>query len=166
MRFGQAFFDAAVDACRRLNRRGLLLTRHTEHLPKELPASLRHVRFAPFSLLLPRCAAPCTTVALEPRPRRCAGVPQLMMPMSHDQFDNAAICRRLGVARSIGRRRFSGRRVAAALGELLRSSAIRAACDQTAGYAGRDDALGAVVSLLETIEPSAPAPSSSFAGNT
>ena len=51
-----SFFRAAVDASQRLNRRALLLTRYTEHLPP-LPGTVHHEGFAPFSRLLPRCAA-------------------------------------------------------------------------------------------------------------
>ena len=41
----------------RSNRRGLLLTRHRDHLPPTLPPGVIHVHYAPFSKLLPRCAA-------------------------------------------------------------------------------------------------------------
>src|SRR4051812_12026194 len=54
---GRKFFDASVDACVKLNRRGLLLTRHRDHLPPALPPNVIHVHYAPFSQLLPRCAA-------------------------------------------------------------------------------------------------------------
>jgi len=156
MRFGRPFFDAAVDACRRLKRRGILLSRHSEHLPPKLPPEVRHVPFAPFSLLLPRCAAlvhhggiGTTAQALR------AGVPQIIMPMSHDQFDNAAICRRLGVAQAISRRRFSGRRVAGALRQLLEPATVRTACERVARLAKADRPLDTTATLLENLKSSA-----------
>ena len=51
------FFSAAADACRRLGRRGIFLTRFTEHLPSRLPPGERHFKYAPFSTVLPRAAA-------------------------------------------------------------------------------------------------------------
>ena len=152
MRFGRSFFEAAVDACLRLKRRGILLTRHVEHLPPHLPPEIRHTSFAPFGLLLPRCAAlvhhggiGTTAQALS------AGIPQIIMPMSHDQFDNAAICRRLGVGRAIGRRQFSGRRLAAVLSDIAVSGDTRAACERISRLSKQHNTLALVVNLLESI---------------
>ena len=41
------FFQAGADACRRLGRPGLLLTRFPEQLPDPLPAGVRHADYAP-----------------------------------------------------------------------------------------------------------------------
>src|SRR5262249_49590922 len=51
------FFEAAIDACTRIGRRGVLLTRFPEQVPPNLPEGVRHVAYAPFSQLLPRAAA-------------------------------------------------------------------------------------------------------------
>jgi UDP:flavonoid glycosyltransferase YjiC (YdhE family) len=50
-----------------------------------------------------------------------AGIPQLAMPMTHDQPDNAARLEKLGVARVVPASRFTVRRAAAALDELIRT---------------------------------------------
>lgn len=153
MLHGHAFFAAAADACQRLNRRGLLLTRHGEQIPENLPVGVRHVAFAPFGSLLPKCAAivhhgGVGTTAQSLR----AGIPQLVMPMSHDQFDNAAICRKLGVADAVSVRRFTGKRVAAKLSALLGSAGIRAACQHVASLSAADSPLDRVCELLERID--------------
>jgi UDP:flavonoid glycosyltransferase YjiC (YdhE family) len=116
------FFAASVDACVRLKRRGLLLTRFAEQLPRDIPPSIKHVDYAPFGPLLPRCAAVVHhggigTTAQSLR----AGVPQLVMPMAHDQFDNAARVRRLGVGLSIGRRGYRTANVTRVVHELVDS---------------------------------------------
>jgi rhamnosyltransferase subunit B len=156
MVFGERFFAAAVDACRRLNRRGILLTRHTNHLPGQLPDSVRHVPFAPFGKLLPHCAAlvhhggiGTTSQALR------AGVPQLIMPMSHDQFDNAAICRRLGVADAVSVRRFTGWRVERKLSQLIKSPGVASACATIAAQCADTDSVSITCNLLEAITPPA-----------
>ena len=65
-----AFFTAACEACRRLGRRGVLLTRYTGHLPAPLP---RPAWCAPTTRRSARCClAPprsCTTAASAPRHR-------------------------------------------------------------------------------------------------
>jgi UDP:flavonoid glycosyltransferase YjiC (YdhE family) len=117
---GDDFFAAAVDACKRLGRRGLLLSRHSDHIPADLPAEVMHVEFAPFSELLPRVAAlvhhggiGTTSQALQ------AGVPQLIMAMSHDQPDNAARVEKLGVGLPISPTAFDGKTVAKRLNRFV-----------------------------------------------
>ncbi len=99
MRYGDRFFGAAVEACRLLGRRGLLVSMHERHLPKRLPKEIRHVKYAPFSRLLPRCAAIVHHGGIGTSSQAlAAGVPQLAMPMGFDQADNAGRLKRLGVA--------------------------------------------------------------------
>jgi UDP:flavonoid glycosyltransferase YjiC (YdhE family) len=92
------FFRISADVCRVMGRRGLLLTQFPEQLPAPLPDGVRHFDYVPFSAVLPRAAAfvhhggiGTTAQAL------AAGVPQLVMPLAHDQPDNAARVRGLGV---------------------------------------------------------------------
>lgn len=139
MVFGEHFFRTAVEACVRLGRRGILLTRQDHQIPRNLPPTVRHVRFAPFSQLLPSCSAlvyhggiGTTAQGLK------AGLPLLIMPMSHDQFDNAAICRRLGVAERISASRLTPRRMAQKLSQLLDSDAVARSCGRVAGWARSD----------------------------
>ncbi len=86
MSHARDFFQASADACAKLKRRGILLTRHLENIPDSLPEGVIHVSYAPFSELLPHCAAivhhggiGTTAQALQ------SATPQLIMPMSHDQ---------------------------------------------------------------------------------
>jgi rhamnosyltransferase subunit B len=152
MLHGHEFFDAAVDACVRLRRRGILLSRHPEHVPASLPPSVIHIPFAPFSELLPRCAAlvhhagiGTTSQALR------AGIPQLVMPMTHDQPDNAARIVRLGVGRSIARWRFTGRNVARVLAAFLTQPDLPARCQTIASRFQGDDAVTRTCALIERL---------------
>ncbi|HVT27711.1 MAG TPA: glycosyltransferase, partial [Lacipirellulaceae bacterium] len=103
------FFVAAVEACQRLNRRGILMTKYDHQLPAKLPDSVRHVGFVPMSQLLPHAAALVHHGGIGSCAQGlAAGVPQIVRPMSYDQFDNARRIVRLGVAKEISVRRFSG----------------------------------------------------------
>jgi UDP:flavonoid glycosyltransferase YjiC (YdhE family) len=134
------FFQAAADACQRLGRRGMLLTRFADQVPRHLPQGVRHFDYVPFSRLLPRAAAivhhgGIGTCAQGLR----AGLPQLIMPLSHDQPDNALRLRNLGVGTSLHRSRFDGPRVAAQLEQLLNSPDVAESCDAVAArFAGID----------------------------
>ncbi|HEX5272995.1 MAG TPA: nucleotide disphospho-sugar-binding domain-containing protein [Gemmataceae bacterium] len=126
---GRDFFAAAVEACRVLGRRGLLLTRFPEQVPAPLPEGVRHFAYAPFSEVLPRAAALVHHGGIGTSAQAlAAGAPQLVMPMAHDQPDNAARLRRLGVAVSLPRARFRGPTVAQALDELLGSKGVAENC--------------------------------------
>jgi UDP:flavonoid glycosyltransferase YjiC (YdhE family) len=127
------FFEAAADACVRLGRRGLLLTRHPGPVPERLPEGVRHVAYAPFGLLLPRVAALVHHGGIGTAAQAmAAGVPQLVMPLAHDQYDNAARMQRLGVARTLRPKRFRGPAVAAALAQLLDSPEVARSCQAVA----------------------------------
>jgi rhamnosyltransferase subunit B len=82
--------------------------------------------FLPFGTLLPRCAAlvhhggvGSTAEALR------AGIPQLIVPLAFDQFDNAARVESLGVGMSLPSRRLTAARLAKKLQQLLSSSSIQ-----------------------------------------
>jgi rhamnosyltransferase subunit B len=136
MSHGRAFFEAAADACRTLGRRGLLLSRHGQNLPEKLPPGVIHVPYAPFSELLPRCAALVHHGGIGTTAQGlAAGIPQLIMPMSHDQPDNAERLRKLGVGGELSVKRFRGPAVAERLRELLGSSDVARRCaDVAAGF--------------------------------
>lgn len=149
---GREFFGAAVDACQRLGRRGLLLTRFGDQLPHPLPPTVRHVPYAPFSELLPRCAAVVHHGGIGTTAQSlAAGVPQVIMPMAHDQFDNAARIEHLGVGASIPRKRFTAGRAARVLGRLLASPDVAARCRACADRIRGTDALSRACDLAEQL---------------
>ena len=150
MAFGERFFKAAAGACGRLGVRGLLLSRYEKHIPADLPPGVRHAPFAPFGLLLPRCRAMVHHGGVGTLSQAlAAGVPQLVMPMAHDQPDNAARLRRLGVADALPPRWFTARRVAARLDRLLRSPEVAAACRDAAGRLAGQDGLEVACDAIE-----------------
>ena len=128
-----SFFAAAVEACRRLDRRGLLLTKFADQVPRDLPPTVRHFDYVPFSRVLPRAAAivhhgGIGTTAQGLR----AGIPQLIMPLSHDQPDNAARLKRLGLGDALPPAAFRAERLAPLLSRLLESKQIHSRCSQIA----------------------------------
>ncbi|HEV3121030.1 MAG TPA: glycosyltransferase [Isosphaeraceae bacterium] len=151
---GEDFFRAAVEACARLGRRGLLLTRHPQQIPAVLPDSVRHFDYAPFSELLPRSAALVHHGGIGTSAQGlAAGIPQLVMPMAHDQHDNAARLARHGIARSLAPKRFKGPRVAQALGELLDSPEVAHRCREIAARFTGIDPSEETCRLIEALAP-------------
>lgn len=133
VQIGESFFAAAAEACDRLGRRGLLLTRFPAQIPKALPTGVAYFPYAPFSRLLPESAllvhyggVGSTAQAM------AAGIPQLIMPMSNDQFDNVYRVKRLGVGDEISRSRFTADELCRRLPPLLTNEAIAANCREIA----------------------------------
>ena len=125
---GGRFFRAAADACRLNGCRGLLLTRHPEQVPPDLPPGVRHVAYAPFGSLLPRCRALVHHGGIGTASQALkAGCPTVVVPMSHDQFDNADRLQKLGGSVTLKPRWLTGRRLAAKLRRVLDAPATDAA---------------------------------------
>jgi rhamnosyltransferase subunit B len=146
------FFEAAVEACTRLGRRGILLTKYDHQLPAALPDSIGHFGFVPMSKLLPHTAALVHHGGIGSCAQGlAAGVPHIVRPMSYDQFDNSRRLVRLGVAQEISVRRFSGRTVAETLAPLLSSPTVAARCREFAARCHGPTALAAACDALEQL---------------
>jgi rhamnosyltransferase subunit B len=152
------FFTQSVEACVRLNRRGLLLTRHRDHLPATLPPGVIHVHYAPFSQLLPRCAAFVHHGGIGSSAQALAsGVRQLVTPFTHDQPDNAFRLKNLGVAEVIPSTKYRVDRLVPALRRLLESPHVARACREAKSRFDGVDALGRACDLIERLRPVATA---------
>jgi len=124
------FFNESAKAAKILGRRALLLYGRDNQPPKGLDENIVGFEYAPFSLVFPKaaCVVHQAGVGTTGQVLR-EGVPQLIMPFGHDQPDNAARCRRLGVAEIISRENYNAERAANMLKSLLskRSYAEKAA---------------------------------------
>jgi rhamnosyltransferase subunit B len=152
-----AYFRAAVDAAARLGRRAILLTPHRAQVPDALPATILWQDYVPLRLLLPHAALLAhhggigtTAEALR------AGTPQLVVPLAHDQFDNAARVVALGVGASLPARRVDGARMARTLAALLDAPGLDARTRAVAARFGathpdEDPALARLCAALENL---------------
>jgi UDP:flavonoid glycosyltransferase YjiC (YdhE family) len=126
--------------------------------PASLPDGIVAFAYAPYSELFPRAAAivhqgGIGTTAQAMR----SGRPMLVMPYAHDQPDNAERVRRLRIARTIARYRYTPARAAAELRHLLDNPVYR----QRASAVGRQmqrgdgvrDACDSLERLLRAARP-------------
>ncbi|MBK8989138.1 MAG: glycosyltransferase [Chloroflexi bacterium] len=127
MQHGARFFQAALEACQLLGRRGLFVSSHAEQMPTNLPDTICCAPYLPFSQVLPRTAALVFHGGVGTMAQGlAAGIPLLVMPMSHDQPDNAARLKRLGVGEYLWPQKFTGTAVARKLDHLLNDTAVAA----------------------------------------
>lgn len=120
------FFDESIKAAKELGRRAVLLYGIFDEPPKGLTDDIVGFDYAPYSLLFPRaaCVVHQAGVGTTGQVLR-AGVPHLIMPYGHDQPDNAARCRRAGVAEIISRDEYNSRSAVAELRKILSDSNYR-----------------------------------------
>lgn len=105
------FFEESAATARLLGARGLLLMGKNPP-PAHLPEDLFAADYAPYSSVFPQsaCVVHQGGVGTTAQALRAA-VPQLVMPYAFDQPDNAARIVRIGVGRSVSRRRYKADRV-------------------------------------------------------
>jgi UDP:flavonoid glycosyltransferase YjiC (YdhE family) len=117
------FFDESVMAAKNLGRRAIFIHGREMPPPSGLTGDMIAVEYAPYSQVFPRASIVVHQggVGTTGQVLR-AGVPHLIMPYSHDQPDNAARCRRAGVAEVISRNSYDAARAAAILARILNNS--------------------------------------------
>lgn len=86
----RSFLQTAIAACRQLGLPGILLSTDPDQIPEQLPPGMIAEKYLPFSLLLPRAAAIVHHGGVGTTSQAfAAGIPQVVLPMAFDQFDNA-----------------------------------------------------------------------------
>lgn len=144
------FFESAFKAVTRLGRRAVFVTRELSQVPANLPPSIAAVEYAPFSTLLRQASAFVHHGGIGTLSQGlAAGVPQLLMPMAHDQPDNESRLRRLGAGLGIVPGKFTPGRVAAAIEKLTSDVGIRTAAQKCADRLARRPTGEKVILWLE-----------------
>ena len=82
-----------------------------------------------------------------------AGIPQLLMPMAHDQLDNLSRVHELGTGDGLHPRQFKAKRIAATLDRLLQDPAVKG---NALDLARRFDPAGWMARTCDTIEEMKP----------
>jgi UDP:flavonoid glycosyltransferase YjiC (YdhE family) len=149
----QDYFIESVAAIHRLGLRGMLITNFPGQLPATLPAGLKAFGYLPFSEVLPRSAllvyhGGIGTLAQAVK----AGVPQLVVPSAHDQFDNGWRIARLGLGRSLPRTRYRAKLAAAEIGAILSDRALTRRARDMSGRIHSADALLQACELIEHLK--------------
>jgi UDP:flavonoid glycosyltransferase YjiC (YdhE family) len=155
------FYQQSLDAVRRVGCRAVFLVGNDpRNLPTQPPPDSVCFRpYVPYGRLLPRAAAVVHSggVGTTAHAMR-AGVPMLVVPFTHDQPDNAFRATRLGIARTVPRARYTGRRAAANLRLLLQRPEYAARARAIAARIAHEDGVGEGCTLLEDVltAPAAP----------
>lgn len=104
------FFRHSIEAAHRLGRRAVLLIGHyaANQPAQPLPAGILAVPYAPYAAVFPRTCAVVHSGGIGTTGEAMrAGRPMLVIPYSHDQPDHAYRLKKMGVARSIARGKYT-----------------------------------------------------------
>jgi rhamnosyltransferase subunit B len=143
------FIRAAAEACRRLGRRGIILSKFGEEIA-DLPAGVRRWSYVPLGPLLGRCAALVHHGGIGTASQALrAGIPQVVTPLAYDQPDNAVRLADLGVARRVNMHGINARRLTAALDSVLNSADVAAACRRAAERIPKKPSLAVACDAVE-----------------
>lgn len=132
------YFAESVTAVRELSVRAMLVTNFPTQVPAVLPPNVGVFGYEPFSQLLPRSAllvyhGGIGTLAQALK----AGVPHLVVPNGHDQFDNGWRIEQRQLGASLPQTAYRAPKVATAIRGLLNDTAMQARCrERSAGIDG------------------------------
>jgi UDP:flavonoid glycosyltransferase YjiC (YdhE family) len=151
------FFETSIEVARLLNRRAIFLARERDFIPTNLPDNVGYFGYIPLSRVLPRAAAIIHHGGLGTTAQAfAAGIPQIAVPLSNDQPDNAARIERLGAGLRLSPGQYRAAPVARKLQFLFDSDQVRSACRKLAAcMAARnslDHACGLIVDWAERLD--------------
>ncbi|GAT33857.1 rhamnosyltransferase subunit B [Terrimicrobium sacchariphilum] len=151
---GSANFDiehfqrCAIRATHEIGRRCLLVSLDRPTIA--LPPGTFHYPHVPFENIFPKCLAAVHHGGIGTTSKAvAAGIPQLIIPKSHDQPDNAQRISRLGLGKMLAYRHLDTPRLAATLQELISSDKIRATCQSYSGCVGGEAARSELIDWIE-----------------
>jgi UDP:flavonoid glycosyltransferase YjiC (YdhE family) len=149
------FYRESIAAARALGRRALLLTGHERNrLPEPLPQGVAAFEYAPYGEVLPRASAivhqggvGTTGQALR------SGRPALVVPFSHDQFDNGARVARLGCGRTLARGRYNAASATRELRAILGDENYKINAQEIGRRVQAEDGAAAACDAIEEVLP-------------
>ena len=151
MRHSDVFFRTAISATQMLEKRAVFVSPQSQQMPDDLPKEILFQPYADFSQLLPHASVFIYHGGIGSLAQAtAAGVPQLIMPLSQDQPDNAAQIRRLGLGDSIEPHQFKPKIVAQKIERLSSDPNVQSNCQKYAAKIDFKESLEKTIRELET----------------
>jgi len=147
------FYRESLKAIERMKGRAVfLIGPFPESLPTKLPRDAIAVEYASHSEIFPRAAAIVHQGGIGTTAQGLvAGRPALIVPLAHDQFDNAARVQRLGVGEVLYRSHYNARRAAQALRRILGDQSYARQAAAVAEQIGAENGAAAAADAIERV---------------
>jgi UDP:flavonoid glycosyltransferase YjiC (YdhE family)/alpha-ketoglutarate-dependent taurine dioxygenase len=149
---GEKFFAVSVEACRLLDRRGLLVTKHKNLVPDNLCDRVKWVEYLPsLAKCLPNVGAIIHHGGLVTSGQAlAAGVPQLALAIGADRLYTGSCLKYLGVGEFLPQPQWQPDAIAQCLQELL-DPAVRKRAQELAGRFAGIDPVDEVCRAIEAV---------------
>jgi rhamnosyltransferase subunit B len=148
------FYPESAAAAKLLGRRAILLVGEAAagELRGLVSDAVHVIAYEPYARLFPRAAAVIHQCGIGTTSESLrAGVPILAVPWGHDQFDNSERIKRLGCGTILSRRRYTAKRVASAIQELVSNAVISVKAASIAETIRAEDGVAAACDAIERI---------------
>lgn len=152
MQHGGEHFQMASEVTQQLGQRAVLLTHDRRQLPASLPPTVHYEPYVPLGDLLPHTALLVHHGGIGTLAQAlAAGIPQVVIALSHDQPDNARRIERLGAGAGLSASRLRRDALAAAIHRLLTSNDVQARCHDLAQRLDGRQAREAAADYIEAL---------------
>lgn len=146
------FYRESLKAALSLGERALLLIGEERNRPGSLPRGVAAFDYAPYGEVLPRARAVIHQGGVGTTGQGLrAGVPSLIVPFSHDQFDNAARVARLGAGRALPRKRYDAKSAAKELSLVLGDESYANRAAEAGRIVRSEDGAAAACDAIEEV---------------
>jgi UDP:flavonoid glycosyltransferase YjiC (YdhE family) len=146
------FYRESVAAARAVGVRALLLVGEPQYRPEALPEGVAAFDYAPYGALLPRARAVVHQGGIGTTAQGLrAGVPALVVPFSHDQFDNGSRVERTGAGRMLPRSKYNAASAARELRALLTDESYTTRAAEVGRQVRSEDGATAAADAIEEV---------------
>jgi UDP:flavonoid glycosyltransferase YjiC (YdhE family) len=147
------FYRDSIAAARALGVRALLLIGEERNRPAgPLPQGIAAFDYAPYSEVLPRARAVVHQGGVGTTAQGLrAGTPALVVPFSHDQFDNGARVARIGAGRTLARSRYDAASATRELRALLTDESYTARAAEVGRQVRAENGTAAAADAIEEV---------------
>ena len=146
------FYRESVEAARAAGVRALLLIGDERNRPAGLPEGVAAFDYAPYGELLPRARAVVHQGGIGTTAQGLrAGIPSLVVPFSHDQFDNGARVARVGAGRVLPRSKYNAASAARELRAMLADGSYTTRAAEAGRRIRAEDGAAAAADAIEEV---------------
>src|SRR5215213_60852 len=146
------FYQESVGAARAAGVRALLLTGEPWNRPDGLQKEIAAFDYAPYGELLPRARAVVHQGGIGTTAQSLrAGIPALVVPFSHDQFDNASRVARTGAGRTLPRSKYNAASAARELRAMLTDESYTSRAAEVGRQVRSEDGAVAAADAIEEV---------------
>jgi UDP:flavonoid glycosyltransferase YjiC (YdhE family) len=146
------FYRESLEAARAAGVRALLLIGEETNRPADLPDWAAAFDYAPYGELLPRARAVVHQGGIGTTAQGLrAGIPALVVPFNHDQFDNGARVARVGAGRVLPRSKYKAASAAKELRALLADESYTTRAAEVGRQIRSEDGASAAADAIEEV---------------